>query len=224
MVKTGSNAVAGSWKIIATRLPRRSASALPVMPRISSPSSLMLPDQRVRCSGCSFRIERRVTLLPEPDSPRMPSVSPRVTSKLTPFTACTVRSGVTKVTLRSLTWRSSAISGSPRMARAANAHVAGHRLRAAVGEQRLGPRADSLGERAARAEAAARRRIDGIGRITLDRRFLGPLARVHRRPRREQRLGVGMLWVAVNRIDGADLADLAEIHHQHAIAGVLPHV
>ena len=31
MVKTGSNAVAGSWKIIATRLPRRSASALPVI-------------------------------------------------------------------------------------------------------------------------------------------------------------------------------------------------
>src|SRR5262249_58735525 len=108
----------------------------------------MLPDQRVRCSGWSFRIERKVTLLPEPDSPKMPSVSPRLTSKLTPFTACTVRSGVTKVTWRSWTWRSSAMSGGPAVARAGHPHVAGHFLRAGVSQYRFGLGADILGERA----------------------------------------------------------------------------
>src|SRR5580698_3523346 len=159
MVKTGSNAVAGSWKIIATRLPRRSASALPVIDRTSSPSSLMLPDHLVRCAGCSFRIERRVTLLPDPDSPRMPSVSPRFTSKLTPFTAWIVRSGVTKVTLRSLTESRTLMSGGLRMAGARHTHVAGDGLASGVGERRLEAGADILGEGAARAKAAARRRI-----------------------------------------------------------------
>src|SRR6185369_9087550 len=209
MVNTGSNAVAGSWKIIDTRLPRRSASAPPVIDRTSSPSNLMLPDQRVRCSGWSFRIERSVTLLPDPDSPRMPSVSPRLTSKLTPLTACTVRSGVTKVTCRSLTERSVVMSGRPRVARALDAHVAGHLLRAGVGQHRLGRGTDILGERAAGAQPATRGRIDRVGRIALDRLLLGAPARIHGRPRRQQRARIGMLRIAVDRFDGADLDDLA---------------
>ena len=39
-------------------------------------------------------IERAVTLLPEPDSPTMPSVSPAATVKLTPSTARTTPSSV----------------------------------------------------------------------------------------------------------------------------------
>src|SRR5436190_24387139 len=103
----------------------------------------------------------------------MPSVSPRFTSKLTPLTACTVRSGVTNVTCRSLTERSVVISGRPRVARAPDAHVAGNLLRAGVGQHGFGRSADLLGERAAGAEAAARGRIDRVGRIALDRRLLG---------------------------------------------------
>src|SRR5580704_3587849 len=222
MVKTGSNAVAGSWKIMATRWPRRSPRARGLMSSTSSPSTRMLPDQRVRCSGWSRRIERRVTLLPEPDSPRMPSVSPRLRSKLTPFTACTVRSGVTKVTWRSRTSKRLLMSGHGlRVARTRHPHVAGDLLPAGVGERRLDPGTDVFGEGAARAEAATRRRIARIGRIALDRRLLGALARIHRRPRREQRLRIGMLRIAVDRLDRPQLDDLAEIHHQHAVAEIL---
>src|SRR5215472_13457077 len=41
-----------------------------------------------------------VTLLPEPDSPTMPSVSPSATVKDTPSTALTTPSSVRKLTLR----------------------------------------------------------------------------------------------------------------------------
>ena len=52
---------------------------------------------------------RHVTLLPEPDSPTIPNVSPRRTSNESPSTALTMPSGVGKCTLRSRTSR----SGSP---------------------------------------------------------------------------------------------------------------
>src|SRR4030088_2663388 len=106
----------------------------------------------------------------------MPSVSPRLRSKLTPFTACTVRSGVTKVTWRSRTSRRLLMSGRRfRMAGAGDAHMAGDRLPAGLGEQRLDPGADILGEGTARAEAATRRRIDRIGGVTPGRGPLGGL-------------------------------------------------
>src|SRR5713226_2387823 len=118
----------------------------------------------------------------------MPSVSPRIRSKLTPFTACTVRSGVTKVTWRSRTSKSLLMSGrGPSsncvgVTRTRHPHVAGDLLPPRIGERRLDPGADILGEGTARAEAATRWRIDRIGRVALDRRLLGALARIHRRP------------------------------------------
>ena len=60
------------------------------------------PSIRARRAGSRRIMARRVTLLPEPDSPRMHSTSPGRTLKLTPFTACTVASRVTKRTVRSL--------------------------------------------------------------------------------------------------------------------------
>ena len=51
------------------------------------------------------------------------------------------------------------------------------------GERRLRRRADRLGERAARVEAAAGRRVDRVRRIARERRFLGPVVRVDRRHR-----------------------------------------
>ena len=54
-------------------------------------------------------IERHVTLLPQPDSPTIPSVFPFSTEKLTPSTALTMPSSVRKLVRSSLT-SSSAIS------------------------------------------------------------------------------------------------------------------
>src|SRR5437016_1801842 len=53
-----------------------------------------------------------VTLFPDPDSPRMASVSPGARSKLTPLTARTTPSGVGNSTCRSRTARSAASTGS----------------------------------------------------------------------------------------------------------------
>ena len=48
--------------------------------------------------------------------------------------------------------------------------------------------------------------------------------RVDRQARGEQRLRVGMPRAAVDRLDRADLDDLAEIHHQHAVGDILDDV
>ena len=51
----------------------------------------------------SRMIDSAVTLLPEPDSPTMPSVSPGVERERQPLTARTMPSSVANVTSRSLT-------------------------------------------------------------------------------------------------------------------------
>src|SRR5271157_101164 len=51
-------------------------------------------------------MERAVTLLPQPDSPTSPRVSPCRTSRSSPSTAAAVPSSVVKVVLRSLILRS----------------------------------------------------------------------------------------------------------------------
>ena len=75
----GFSDVIGSWKIIAIRLPR--------IARISSVGQrqqvVAVEDRPRRATmrpggvGMSRMIDRFVTDLPEPDSPTMPSVSPR---------------------------------------------------------------------------------------------------------------------------------------------------
>src|SRR5438552_435402 len=59
-----------------------------------------------RAAGCKPRSARRVTLLPDPDSPRSASTRPASSEKLTPLTARTSPSRVSNVTLRSRTVRS----------------------------------------------------------------------------------------------------------------------
>src|SRR6266404_8008451 len=54
-------------------------------------------------SGISRMSDRFATDLPEPDSPTIPRVSPRLSSKLTPSTAFTTPSSVAKYVRRSLT-------------------------------------------------------------------------------------------------------------------------
>src|SRR6266404_8761640 len=73
---------------------------------MSRPSKVIEPETILPGgSGINLISERFATDFPEPDSPTMPSVSPRSTSKLTPSTAFTVPSSVLKYVRRSLTVR-----------------------------------------------------------------------------------------------------------------------
>ena len=84
-VKLGLSEVIGSWKIMASRLPRRSCICRSGSAASSRPSKATEPDMRVPASGSSRMMESAVTLLPQPDSPTMPSVRPRHSEKLTPL-------------------------------------------------------------------------------------------------------------------------------------------
>src|SRR5438034_9480079 len=64
------------------------------------------PSNRVFTSRVSPRIVIAVTLLPEPDSPTIPSTWPRSSVKSTPSTARTMPSSVANWTFRPLTSRS----------------------------------------------------------------------------------------------------------------------
>src|SRR5215212_7668557 len=105
IVWTGFSDVIGSWKIIAMSLPRMSRRRLFGAVIRSSPLKSASP--LVIALFFAFRpmIVRHVTLLPEPDSPTMPSVLPFSTSKLTPSTALTMPSSVRKCVRRSFTSR-----------------------------------------------------------------------------------------------------------------------
>src|ERR1035437_50040 len=106
MVRTGFRLVMGSWKIIAISLPRSSRISASSRPIRSSPSNKTWPPSIRPAGAGSSRITARfVTLLPQPDSPTRPSVSPSSRSKETPFTAWTVPSWVRNRTIRSRTDR-----------------------------------------------------------------------------------------------------------------------
>jgi hypothetical protein len=57
-----------------------------------------LPVMRVWAGGNRRISALKVTLFPDPDSPRMPSTSPADSSKLTPLTAATVAFRMRKLT------------------------------------------------------------------------------------------------------------------------------
>jgi hypothetical protein len=93
---TGFSEVIGSWKIIAISLPRMSRSFLGLIPIRFSPFQIASPLEIVVLRLFRPMIVRQVTLLPQPDSPTMPSVLPFSTLKLTPSTALTMPSSVRK--------------------------------------------------------------------------------------------------------------------------------
>src|ERR671930_121615 len=103
---TGFSDVIGSWKIIAMSFPRMSRRRLELIVSRFSPLKIASPLEIVFRFGLRPMIVRQVTLLPEPDSPTIPSVSPFSTEKLTPSTALTIPSSVRKWVLRSRTSRS----------------------------------------------------------------------------------------------------------------------
>src|SRR5438067_8036986 len=86
----GLSEVIGSWKIIESLSPRRLRIRLAGSVSRSTPSKSASPPS-MRPGGCGTRrmMESAVTLLPQPDSPTMPSVRPRARLKSTPSTART---------------------------------------------------------------------------------------------------------------------------------------
>src|SRR5580765_8414012 len=103
IVLTGFSEVIGSWKIMAISSPRIERSWREFIFRRSLPFQRACPELIVFDRALSPMIVRQVTLLPEPDSPTMPSVLPFSTLKLTPSTALTTPSSVRKWVRRSLT-------------------------------------------------------------------------------------------------------------------------
>jgi hypothetical protein len=82
IVKTGFSEVIGSWKIMPTRLPRIRRNPASSSASMSSPSNRMRPPStRAGGSGSRRIAESAVTLLPQPDSPTSPSVSPGAIAK-----------------------------------------------------------------------------------------------------------------------------------------------
>ena len=81
----GLSELYGSWKMtcMRRRIPRSSASESFAMSRPSKITSPLV-------GASSRRMARPVVVLPQPDSPTSPSVSPRRIEKLTPSTAFTV--------------------------------------------------------------------------------------------------------------------------------------
>src|SRR5688500_2137197 len=100
---TGFSDVIGSWKIIAISLPRSLRSFVLPRPSRSSPLKSTWPVTVVFRLSFSPMIERQVTLLPQPDSPTMPTVRPGSMLKSTPTTAVTMPSSVWKRVRRSRT-------------------------------------------------------------------------------------------------------------------------
>src|ERR1035437_8529872 len=91
MVKTGFSAVSGSCETMAMRRPRqsRAISASETWVRSVPSSSTRPATMRPPAFGSRRRIDRQVMVLPEPDSPMMPRVSPAASSRSMPSTART---------------------------------------------------------------------------------------------------------------------------------------
>src|SRR5215471_11208772 len=106
MVNTGSNAAREFCRIKPMRLPRTASISASLFTSKSSPSKRTCPLTMRAPRGSNLRMDRQVTVLPEPDSPTSPRVSPGMTLKLTPFTALTTPARVKKCVRRSRTSKS----------------------------------------------------------------------------------------------------------------------
>ena len=90
MVITGLSEVIGSWKIIEISLPRMLRMAAASRATRSTPSRRIEPPTMRPGGSATRRIrDSAVTLLPQPDSPTIASVSPRLSENETPSTALT---------------------------------------------------------------------------------------------------------------------------------------
>src|SRR6185312_12752889 len=104
MVRVGFRLVSGSWKMNPISLPRSLRMPSSESLSRSTPSNTTDPDTILPGGfGTSLVNDSAVTLLPQPDSPTRPRVSPKPSSKLTSSTARTTPSGVKKWVERFLT-------------------------------------------------------------------------------------------------------------------------
>ena len=97
---TGFSVIIGSWKIIAMSRPRSWRQRAGVAPRSSSPLKRMLPSTMRPGSSSRPISEKPVMLLPEPDSPTRPRISPAARCRSTPSTARTTPLRVKKCVFR----------------------------------------------------------------------------------------------------------------------------
>src|SRR6185369_17648529 len=175
------------------------------------------------------RMQRPVVVLPQPDSPTRPRVSPRRSAKLTPSTARTVPArppNIPPPTLKCLTRSRTSSSASPPPAPGAAVTVApsARGLILSLQARRLPARADVAGvahrlqrrrlvrapvdaEGAARGERAARGQPREVGRLPVDGRQPGLPRLVQARHRAQQAERVGMAGVAVQLARRAPLDD-----------------
>jgi hypothetical protein len=95
--------VIGSWNTIAMRRPRNARRAPGARPTSSWPASEIEPATIRPGGSTSPRIEKPVTVLPEPDSPTSPTTSPAPTSNDTSSTAFSIPAARSKWVDRFLT-------------------------------------------------------------------------------------------------------------------------
>src|SRR5215475_13805187 len=91
MVKSGFREAMGSWRIMAIRRPRIRRNSRWLLRVRSSPSNRTRPPTMRAARGRRPTIDRHVVVLPLPDSPTSPKVSPSWRVKLTRSTALTIR-------------------------------------------------------------------------------------------------------------------------------------
>ena len=91
MVNSGFSDAIGSCRIMAIRLPRTCRISPSDLRTRSSPSNIIVPLTICAAGGSTRRMVSASVLLPEPDSPTMPSVSPALMRSDTSSTARTTR-------------------------------------------------------------------------------------------------------------------------------------
>src|SRR5579884_1405824 len=217
----GLNELYGSWNTTWTSRRYRISSG-PVSPAMSFPSKRIVPAVGRSCSKISFD----VVVLPQPDSPMIPSVSPAAIVKSMPSTALTqatcLRGNSATVTGKCLASPSISNNGGDivGLQRAFNAGVGEPAARSPAGADGhfgwLVHGAARQGFRAARVEGAAGRQCRQIGRLTGDRQQL--LLTAEPRHRAEQRLRIGMLRRVEEVAHAARLDDLAGVHDRELVA------
>ena len=94
-VNTGFSEVIGSWKIMDISFPRICCISRSVSLSRSFPSNRISPSTILPGGDCTIRrIEKEVTLFPQPDSPTMARVFPWAMEKSNPSTLWTTPSSV----------------------------------------------------------------------------------------------------------------------------------
>src|SRR6202030_1317086 len=101
-----------SWNIMAMRLPRMRFNSSGAIPSSSAPRKRALPVTRPFAARSPITVSN-VWLLPDPDSPTTPTVSPSAIAKDTSLTALTSPSRMVKRVLRFLTSSSAKMLNNP---------------------------------------------------------------------------------------------------------------